>query len=151
MPKVIINKMVYGQVLTWIHATGFQYETGGVLLGYKFLWMFYIKGATFPRQIDGATRTSFILNGKEHTEDAKKIMEKFVPHLKLLGIWHSHTTEDYMFSVQDRKANRLFIEQIGAGLSVIISWQGEKDTIRLTPYYISRNDRELFCKYTIRK
>lgn len=151
MPIVIINKKAYRQMLAWIHTTGFQYETGGVLLGYKFLWIFYIMGITFPRQIDGATRTSFILNGEEHAEDAKKIMEKFVPYLKLLGIWHSHTTKDYTFSVQDRMTNRLFVEQIGSGLSVIISWQGRKDNIQWFPYFISKNDREFLCKYTMRK
>lgn len=48
MPKVIISRRTCRQLMCHIHATGFQYETGGVLLGYRFLWMFYIIASHFP-------------------------------------------------------------------------------------------------------
>lgn len=150
MPKVIISKMAYRQLIDHVRTTGFQYETGGVLLGYRIFWIFYITGITFPRHSERATRTTFILNGKEHTEDAEKIMESFIPHLQLIGIWHSHTTEDNSFSLQDIETNKLLAGQIGRMLSVIVTRQRESDDIRLAPYYISGNNREFLCKYTVR-
>lgn len=149
MPKVIISKIAYRQLRSHIRDTGFQYETGGVLLGYRFLWIFYIAGFTFPQHFTGATRTSFILDGEEHAEDAEKIMKRFIPHLRLIGIWHSHTTEDNSFSLQDRETNKLFTGQIGRMLSVIVIQQRELNDIRLIPYYISGKSRGILCKYTI--
>lgn len=149
MPKVIISKMAYRQLISHMRATGFQYETGGVLLGYRFLWIFYIVGLTFPRYFTRATRMSFILNGEEHAEDAEKIVGRFIPRLKLIGIWHSHITEDKSFSMQDRKTNELFTGQIGRMLSVIVTQCRESNGIRLIPYYISGNSGECLCKYTI--
>lgn len=149
MPKVIIGKRTFRQLMCHIHATGFQYETGGVLLGYRFLWVFYIIGITFPRYSERATRTTFTLNGEEHTEDAEKIMERFIPHLQLVGIWHSHTIEDNSFSLQDRDTNKVLAEKIGRMLSVIITPYEESNGIRLVPYYISKNSIESLCKYII--
>ena len=148
--KVIISETAYRQLLNHVHATGFQYETGGVLLGYRFLWIFYIIGITFPQHFETATRTTFVLNGEEHSEDAEKIMARFIPHLQLIGIWHSHTTEDNTFSVQDRLTNKYLVGQIGGMLSVIVTQQRKVNDIRLTPYYISETSKELLCKYTIR-
>ena len=149
VPKIIISKMAYRQLLNHVHANGFQYETGGVLLGYRFLWIFYIIGITFPRHFESATRTTFILNGEEHSEDAEKIMARFIPHLQLIGIWHSHTTPDNTFSLQDKETNKYLAGQIGRLISVIVTQQSKQNDIRLIPYYISKNSKELLCKYTI--
>lgn len=149
MSKVIISKIVCIQLMNHVHSTGFQYETGGMLLGYRFLWIFYVIGITFPRHSEKATRATFILNGEEHTEDAEKIMERFVPHLQLIGIWHSHTTEDNSFSLQDKETNKILVEQIGRMLSIIVTQRRGSNVIRLDPYYISANSREFLCKYTI--
>lgn len=148
-PKVVISPITCKQFVNHVCATGFQYETGGVLLGYRFLRMFYIIGITFPRHPEGASKATFILNGKEHTEDAKKIMGRFIPNLRIIGIWHSHTTKDDSFSLQDRETNRLFAEKIGRMLSVIVTQEPGTDNIRLIPYYISEKGKEFLCKYTI--
>lgn len=149
IPKVIISEMAWRQLLSHMCTTGFRYETGGVLLGYKFMQIFYIAGITFPRRSESATRTTFLLNGEEHSEDAGKIMEKFIPHLQLIGVWHSHTTEDNSFSLQDRETNKLLAGQIGKMLSVIVTQQ-KTNNIRLIPYYISENGKEALCKCIIR-
>lgn len=149
MPKIIISPIVYKQLMNHVCSTDFQYETGGVLLGYRFLRIFYIIGITFPRHFEGATRTTFILNGEEHAEDAKKIVGRFMPNLQLIGIWHSHTTKDDSFSLQDREANKLFAGEIGRMLSVIVIQKSDTDNIRLIPYYISEKGEEFLCKHTI--
>ena len=149
VPRIIINPMVCNQLMNHVCATDFQYETGGVLLGYRFLRMFYIIGITFPRHPESATKTTFILNGEEHTEDARKIMGSFIPNLRLIGIWHSHTTKDDSFSLQDRETNSLFAEEIGRMLSVIVIQEPDTDNIQLIPYYISEKGKEFLCKYTI--
>lgn len=151
IPKVIIRKKAYRQLMSCVYATGLRYETGGMLLGYRFMRIFYIISITFPRRPERATRTTFILNGEEHTEDAEKIMGRFIPHLQLIGIWHSHTTEDNSFSLQDKETNKKLVEQIGRMLSVIIIPHRESNDIRMVPYYISVNRGESLCKFIIRR
>lgn len=146
MPRVIIGKDAYSKLLNYINNTDFQYETGGVILGYRFLWTYYVIAFTFPRYSKNATRMTFVLNGEEHAEEIKLINKRFFFHPQLMGIWHSHTTEDDSFSLQDRESNKLLVKQFGKILSVIVICQKEKKGIHLTAYCISKNSRESVCK-----
>lgn len=47
---------------------------------------------------------TFVLNGKEHTDKINYIQNKYVILLKLLDVWHSHTTQDYLLPMQDKKS-----------------------------------------------
>lgn len=146
-PKVVIGKHIYEKLQKHVCAIDFQYETGGVLLGYKFLRMFYVTACTFPRY-DGkvqATKMSFILDGEEHAQEMERIRKKHILAPKLIGIWHSHTMGDEAFSLQDKESNGLLVKQIGEMISVI-AIQQNSDSIRLVPYYVSKDNKELFCR-----
>lgn len=149
IPRVIIGTSAYNELLNHVYDIGFQYETGGVLLGYKCLWSFYIIALTFPRCRKNATKMSYVLNGEEHMEDMESIIESFFFNPKVIGVWHSHTTEDSSLSLQDRESNMLFLSQFGEMLSVIITGKKEKKDIRLTSYYISKDNRAYMCKVGI--
>lgn len=125
-------------------ATGFQYEIGGVLLGYKWFRKFYVVACTFPRYGGDlqATKMTFILNGSEHTEEMERIQQQYIFPLKLIGVWHSHITEDNSFSLQDRESNRLLVRQIGEMLSIIVIQQKENE-IGIIPYYVSEGNEEI--------
>lgn len=77
MPGIIIGTSAYKKLLDHVCATDFQYETGGVMLGYKCLGVFYVIAFTFPQNCEKATRTCFVLNGKEQTEDMRRIAGSF--------------------------------------------------------------------------
>lgn len=146
--KIIINKRAYDQLLRHVCCVNFQYETGGIVLGYKCLRMFYIVAFTFPQTHKNADRMRFTLNGKEHMREIEKIEKKFVFQPQFLGVWHSHTTEDISFSLQDQKSNELLANQFGEIISIIVIQKKKAFDIKLSPYYITRNRQEfLHCKY----
>lgn len=146
--KIIISKRAYDQLLRHVCYINFQYETGGIVLGYKCLGMFYIVAFTFPQTHRNADRTRFKLNGKEHMKEIEKIEKKFVFQPQFLGVWHSHTTEDISFSLQDQKSNELLVNQFEEIISIIVIQKKKAADIKLIPYFIARNRKELLrCKY----
>ena len=145
IPKVIVKKTAYTKLLNHVYDTDFQYETGGILLGYSCLQIFYVTAFTFPRQSKNATKMTFILNGEEHMEEMERVRKEFRFHPKLIGVWHSHTTDDSSLSLQDKESNEVFVSQFGEILSFIIT-QKAVDGIQLTPYYISGKGTIHLCK-----
>lgn len=150
IPRVIIGTSAYNELLNRVCDTSFQYEIGGVLIGYKYLRIFYIVALTFPRCYRNMGKVSFVLNGEEHTEDIEKIREGFLFPTKIIGVWHSHTLEDNSLSLQDRESNRLLVTRFGDMLSVVVTSQKGKKDIRLTSYYISKDNKTYICKAAIR-
>lgn len=151
-PKVVISKHAYDKLRKHVYVTGFQYETGGVLMGYKCLRTFYVVAFTFPHDLENmnATKMTFVLNGEEHTEEIEKIKSKYFFRSKLIGVWHSHITEDDTFSLQDKMSNNLLVSQLGEMLSVVVTQQEQGD-IWLTPYYIMEDSSEVLCReWTVR-
>lgn len=148
-PRVFIKRDVYDRLRKHVCSTDFEYETGGILLGYKWSKTFGIIACTFPYYNGNvqATKMSFTLNGEEHTKEMEKIREKYIFCPELIGVWHSHTTKDDSLSVQDRKSNGILVRQIGEMLSIIITPTASK-TIQLTTYYISKDNREILCRNT---
>lgn len=145
IPKVIVTKTAYTKLLNHVFATNFQYETGGILLGYSFLKIFYVTAFTFPCHFQNATKTTFILNGKEHMEEMERVRKGFRFRPKLIGVWHSHTTDDTFLSLQDQESNNVLVNQFGKILSLIIT-QKAVDGIQLTAYYISEKRTIHLCK-----
>lgn len=148
--KVVIAKHAYERLRKHVYATGFRYETGGVLIGYRWCQKFYVVAFTFPRPFRNAdaTKMTFVLNGEEHTEEMERIKSKYILQPKLIGVWHSHTTEDDSFSLQDRMSNNLLVSQIGEMLSIIVM-QRKRNGIQLIPYYISEENQEVLCRARI--
>ncbi|MBD5479736.1 MAG: hypothetical protein HDR14_10690 [Lachnospiraceae bacterium] len=145
IPKIIVKETAYTKLLKHIYDTDFQYETGGILLGYSCLQIFYVTAFTFPRHSKNATKMTFILNGEEHMEEMEKVRKKFRFPPKLIGVWHSHTTDDSSLSFQDKESNEVLVSQFGEILSFIITQKGV-DGIQLTAYYISRKRTIHLCK-----
>lgn len=79
-------------------------------------------------------KMTFILDGKEHEKEMKRVRRKLFIPPKLIGIWHSHTTEDHSLSLQDRKSNQLLEERFGKIISVIVTRKRRKKKIQLTVY-----------------
>lgn len=142
-PRVIIGKNAFNMLQEHVNSTGFQYETGGVLLGYKWLRTFYVVACTFPRRGRDvrASKMTFILDGPEHTEEMKKVRQRYIFKPRLIGIWHSHTTEDDSFSARDMESNGLLVKQIGEMLSVIVTRE-KGNGIKTITYYISKENQE---------
>lgn len=145
IPKVIVKKTAYTKLLNHVYATDFQYETGGILLGYSFFQIFYVTIFTFPRHSTNATKMTFVLNGEEHMEEMERVRKGFGFHPKLIGVWHSHTTDDISLSFQDKESNEVLVSRFGKILSLIIT-QKAVDEIRLTAYYISGKGTIHLCK-----
>ena len=142
---MIMKESTYNRLRKYVCNTDFQYETGGILLGYRLLWRFYVVDFTFPRCLKNKRRMTFILNGEEHMKEMERIKNKYFVRPRLIGVWHSHTTEDSSLSMQDRGANKLLVRKFGGLLSVIVTQQGMKG-IQLTSYYISRKGEMHLCK-----
>lgn len=142
-PRVVIGKNVFNMLQEHVISTGFQYETGGVLLGYKCLSTFYVVACTFPRRGRNvqASKMTFTLDGSEHTKEMERVRQQYIFKPGLIGIWHSHTTEDNSFSAQDMESNGLLVKQIGEMLSVIVIRRKDNST-EVIPYYISKGNRE---------
>lgn len=149
MSKVLINKTAYRELLNHVHKTGFRYETGGLLLGYKVFRMFFVAAVTSQKFSKNMKRMTFILNGKEHTEKMQRIRKSVKIQPQLIGIWHSHTTDDDSLSLQDRKSNQLLAKQFGKIISVIITQKKEQVGVRVASYHISHNNRTSLCKVYI--
>lgn len=141
-PQMIMKESTYNRLRKYVCNTDFQYETGGILLGYRLLWRFYVVDYTFPHCIKNKRRMTFILNGEEHMKEMERIKKKYFIRPELIGVWHSHTTEDNYLSMQDRESNKLLVRKFEGLLSVIVTQQ-EVDEIQLTSYYISRKGEKL--------
>lgn len=138
IPKVIVKKSVYQTIRNHVYNTGFQYETGGILLGYRIFGIFYIRAATFSRCSEKTTRMTFILDGEEHTRQMEMLRKGFWSPLDMVGVWHSHTTNDTTLSAQDMESNKLLSNSFGEIVSIIVTQRGADD-IWITPYYVSIN------------
>lgn len=149
-PHIVITRNAYDRLQKYVYATDFQHETGGVLIGYNWLRIFYVVAFTFPQSFESvnATKMTFVLNGEEHTREMEKIRSKYFIPPKLIGVWHSHITEDVSFSLQDKMSNKLLVNQVGEIVSmIVIQWKG--NSIRVVPYCISRNNSQFLCKVRI--
>lgn len=149
LPKVIIRKSTYHKLLAHVRKTDFQYETGGILLGYKCLRIFYVVAFTFSHHSENTAKMTFILDGVEHTQKMKRIRKKFLFRPQFLGVWHSHTTEDDSFSLQDRKSHRVLVSQFGEIISAIVTRKKEQNKIQIAAYYILKSNRMLACNVSM--
>lgn len=147
--KVFVRKKAYDKLLKHVCATNFLYETGGVLLGYRYWRIYYITDVTFPCRCGSNSRMTFVLNGEEHTRQVIKIIKNYLIPPRLIGVWHSHTTDDGTLSLQDEQSNRILVNQMGELLSMIVIRTKSKSNIQLIAYCELKDFTTFLCDVKI--
>lgn len=141
MKKVYFGKRAYNKIQAAIAASGFCYEIGGVLLGYRFLNFWYIKDATIPEGGDVRSKIGFHMDSKTVKKAIVKIQKNSWIPIRTLGLWHSHICDIRTFSYQDRKTNQAWAHLMNGIVSVIITPKGKKD-LRFNIYEIRKKENE---------
>lgn len=147
---MVISKKAYRSILENITYANNMYETGGILIGYKILWFYFILDVTSQEKISKKSQTSFFLNGDFHTKSAETIIKQYSLTPCVLGLWHSHICYDTEFSQQDKIANRqfatIFEREI---LSMIVIMYG--NYIKLATYCVLPNGNQTLLSKKIRR
>ncbi|MBQ6718420.1 MAG: hypothetical protein IJN22_05935 [Clostridia bacterium] len=141
---ILVNQKAHLKIKRYIQAVNNKCETGGLLLGYRFLNYFLITEITATNDAESSS-VSFVLNGEKHIEQAEKIIKKYLLKPILLGIWHSHTHNVIAFSIQDQKSNSILISQIGSIISTIVTFSDITKDCNYTSCYIKPKGKEHFC------
>lgn len=120
------------------------FETGGVLLGYRFLWFTFITETTIPPScMSSPSKVEFSLDGEWHTMETERLCAcKWIKPC-VVGLWHSHICYGAEFSDQDCESNRKFADVFGSIVSGIVV----RDQMNFSIWYISNvNGQTRFCK-----
>lgn len=144
--KVFLSKHVLKKIKRSVADTKNQYEVGGILLGYKILCWYYIIDITVPSKLVDKSAVCFFLDGKHHTEQAKRIIKRFCYAPSVIGVWHSHICNITTFSKRDRQSNKQFAASFGEILSIIATFSSLSKTIKLATYYITTRGGECRCR-----
>lgn len=126
--------------------TKFQYEVGGILLGYQILQRCYVVAVTFPTETGEKSKVSFVLDGEQHTAHISEIMQKFCYAPSVLGVWHSHICDIPVFSEQDRDSNKQLAVALDGTLSTIATLSMPMQQLNLTTYFVTAKGKEYLCK-----
>lgn len=140
---ILLTKKVHLKIKSKATETKNHNETGGLLLGYKFLNCFFVTEITATNDTE-STSVSFVLNGENHIGQAKMLVNKRILKPFVIGVWHSHICDIKNFSIQDKKTNSKLASQIGDIVSVIVTYN-QKDMYCYTGCYIKRDAREYYC------
>lgn len=122
-----------------------NYETGGVLIGYKLGRIYFVVAVTTTDNNVNSSKVSFVLDGVEHTRKVNDIIMTF-DHARapsVLGIWHSHICDGHGFSRQDKVSNMALAKLFGGALSMLVTKSA--NTILLSASYISETGIEKNC------
>lgn len=145
--KVILSRKAYCQIKYYLINAKNDYEIGGILVGYKIGQLYWIIAVTAPNKIVDKSRISFVLEGKQHTKQVLKIMQKFRWYKPfILGVWHSHICDDVVFSEQDRLSNQEFAKFLNGTLSMITILSVSSLKLKLNTYFITGKGDELHCQ-----
>ena len=139
--QIFFSDEAYRRIEETVRKKNNRSETGGVLLGHKIDGAFYIVSATTQVSDGLNNHHSFILDGEAESLAAEKIMSEYEFTPNLLGVWHSHTNGNALFSTQDRLSNKVLAESIGEAVSVIVTYS-KKNGFLMTPYFIGSKDEE---------
>lgn len=139
--QIVFSDEAYSRIEESVKKKHNQSETGGVLLGHKIDGIFCIVSAT--TQVSGRLNNHhlFVLDGEAESLAAEKIMSEYEFMPNVLGVWHSHTNDNTLFSTQDRLSNKVLVESIGEAVSIIVTYS-EKGCFSITPYHIRRDGEE---------
>lgn len=144
---VLLTKKVHLKIKSKVITTKNQNEIGGFLLGYKFLNFFFVTEITVTNDTE-STSVSFVLNGKKHIGQAKRLVKgKFLKPF-IIGAWHSHICDIRKFSIQDKIANSLLASQIGEIISVIVT-HNQNGIYCYTGCYVKNDMLEHCCSTKI--
>ena len=120
-----------------------KYEVGGILMGYNIGWLYLVVAATLPNSDSNSTRTSFLLDGAEHTRKVADITSGFIYSPSVFGIWHSHICDGHNFSEQDKVSNIILAKTLNGALSVLVTKPAR--TVLFSSSYISATGNEEDC------
>lgn len=141
---ILVTHKSHLKIKNHIQVVDNKCEAGGLLLGYRFLNFFFVTAITATNDAESSS-VSFVLNSKEHIEQAKKIVRKYLFKPLLLGVWHSHVCNITKFSTQDQKSNLSLASQIGSIISTIVTLNDITKNYNYTSYYIKPNGKEYYC------
>lgn len=144
---VIITRKASCTIRECVLEAGNRYETGGILIGYHFGWVYLIAAVTVSDASDKNSRVSFVLDGAEHTQKANDIISGFRHLPTVLGIWHSHICDGPRFSAQDVESNKLLAELLGGALSMLVT--SHMHAAIFSTYHISATGAVAGCRTTV--
>lgn len=144
--KVILSRKAYSQIKYHLINAKNDYETGGILIGYKIGQVYFVIAVTAPNKIVDKSNISFVLEGKQHTKQVLKIMRRSLWYKpSILGVWHSHICDDVVFSEQDRISNQECAKFFNGALSMITKLPVSSQELKLNTYFITNKGCELHC------
>lgn len=120
-------------------------EVGGVLLGHRRFFTYFVVNVTVPPAGQAQSNISFVLNGQLETESAAALASEYAQPPKLVGIWHSHVGGMETFSAQDRQSNKIFAGLMGGAISALALPDLDARLGELAVYYVSPGGKEERC------
>lgn len=141
---VIITRKASRAIREHILKVDCNYETGGILIGYRLCKVYFIVAVTISDKADGSSKVSFFLNGVEHMRKVNDIISCFRCPPSVLGIWHSHILDGHNFSEQDKTSNRILAKELNGTLSMLVT-KRHVQGVTLSISYISTTGVETSC------
>lgn len=146
---VFIQKRVSNTIRCCISKADNNYETGGVLIGYKLGLLYIIVEATSTNSVSNNSNVSFLLDGAEHTRKFNDITAGIKCSPSALGVWHSHICDGHNFSEQDKISNRILAKSLGGALSMLVSKPGHSVLFSIS--HISAVGNEEDCVINLKR
>lgn len=142
---VYVTSKAHSKLKNAVNLTENEYETGGVLLGYKLLNRYYIIDVTAADEKECASRNCFYLDGNKHCSYVTETRKGYIIKPAVLGVWHSHTCEMNFFSFQDLETNKKIATLYNGALSMLLTTNMFEGYL-LNVYHIDENHTQELCK-----
>lgn len=134
--QVIITKKALHIINQSLLEADNNFETGGVLIGYRIGHKCFVASSTTPKIDENRSKVSFLLNGEDHTQKVNEIVKsKRVWSPSVLGVWHSHICDGHSFSQQDKMSNMALAKSFDGALSMLVTQSA--NTVSFSASYIS--------------
>ena len=98
---ILFEKSVLAKILAFTQRSGFNNESGGLLLGLRKKEHLHVTKATFPGKADQGYYNSFFRRDWSHQFIASKEWMKSGFRVDWIGEWHSHPENDPQPSATD--------------------------------------------------
>lgn len=145
--RVFVAPEAFQTIRESVLKTDNNYETGGVLIGYRLAHLYFVVAVTNANTAEKSTKTSFVLDSAEHTQQANEIIARFRKAPAALGIWHSHICDGHNFSRQDKLSNKRFAKTFGGALSMLVTHHNK--TVTFSIAHISKTGSHTDCAITV--
>ncbi len=122
-----------------------QNEIGGILIGYKLLFVCIIVDVTVASSVEENKRFSFVLDGSFHALQMNKIIREYQLQPSVIGLWHSHVNGIQTFSFQDIESNNIMAKEFGSIVSAIATINLQKNQFEVLTYFVRQNMVEKRC------